>query len=278
MALKRDGSIRRWVEMELVLPVSAEQAWHAVATGPGLSAWFTPTWIEERPGGRLRFDFGDGVEGPGTVTAWEPPYRFAYEERDWDEGAPPVATECLLTPRGEHACVFRMSHAVWTPEDRWDAALESFEAGWPAFFAVLRLYLAHHAGEPTALVHAATMPAGDAREAWSKLLAGLGLASAQVGDRCTVPPGVPALAGTVERITQDHRSRDMLLRLKTPCPGAALLGSYTMNGQTRCSIHLYLYGAQAASTAAAEQRRWNAWLRERLPDAGTNAPAVQEAR
>jgi uncharacterized protein YndB with AHSA1/START domain len=277
MPLKRDGSIRRWVEMELVLPASAEQAWHAVATGPGLSAWFTPTRIEERLGGALRFDFGDGVEGPGTVTAWEPPYRFAYEERDWDEGAPPVVTECLITPRGARACVFRMRHTVLTQDDRWDAALENFETGWPAFFAVLRLYLAHHAGEPTALVHAAAMTAGDKRETWSKLLAALGLAHAQVGDRCSAPSGVPTFAGTVERIAQDRKSRDMLLHLETPCPGAALLGSYAVAGQTRCSIHLYLYGAQAASTAAAEQKRWNNWLRALLPDR-TDAPDAQEPR
>jgi len=59
MPLKRDDSGRRWVEMEFLVPGTPEQVWQAIATGPGMSAWFTTTQVEERVGGTISFDFGD---------------------------------------------------------------------------------------------------------------------------------------------------------------------------------------------------------------------------
>ncbi len=60
----------------------------AIATGPGISAWFTPADVEERKGGTITFRLGAGMDSTAEVTAWEPPHRFAYEERDWSPGAP----------------------------------------------------------------------------------------------------------------------------------------------------------------------------------------------
>lgn len=268
MPVKRDASHRRWVEIETVLPGSAEQVWQAVATGAGLSAWFVPATVEGRDGGALQFDFGEGAIGPGIVTAWEPPLRFAYEERDWDQGAPPLLTECLITPRGSDACVLRMTHALSAQDERWDGALEGFESGWPGFLAVLRLYLAQHAGEAAAQVRVHVLP-DDEPAAWSRLVDALGLHGAQVGGQRAAPDGVPAFAGTVERIAQDRRSRELLLHLQQPCPGAGLVGSFAMGEHARCSVVLYLYGERAAAVAAAEQPRWEAWLRALLPTAET---------
>ena len=92
MPIRHDGSGRRWVEMEVLVPGTPEQVWRAMATGPGNTAWFTATRIDERVGGALHFDFGANGSSTGEVTTWEPPLRFEYVERDWAEGAPPVAT------------------------------------------------------------------------------------------------------------------------------------------------------------------------------------------
>ncbi len=59
MPFKKDDSGRRWVEMEFLVPGTPEQVWQAIATGAGMSAWFTTTQIEERVGGAISFDFGD---------------------------------------------------------------------------------------------------------------------------------------------------------------------------------------------------------------------------
>ena len=145
MPVKKDDSGRRWVEMEFLIPGTPEQVWQAIATGPGMSAWFTPTTVDERVGGAITFDFGadncGDATSSGSVTAWEPPARFAYEERDWSGDAPPVATEVVVTSHSGDRCVVRMVHSLFTSKDDWDDELESFESGWPGFFEVLRVYL-----------------------------------------------------------------------------------------------------------------------------------------
>jgi uncharacterized protein YndB with AHSA1/START domain len=112
MPLKKDDSGRRWVEMEFLVPGTPEQVWQAIATGPGMSAWFTPTKVDEHVGGAIAFDFGDENCGEdtssGKVTAWEPPARFAYEEYGWSGEAPSVATEVAVTSHSGDSCVVRM--------------------------------------------------------------------------------------------------------------------------------------------------------------------------
>ena len=160
MPLKKDDSGRRWVEMEFLVPGTPEQVWHAIATGPGMSAWFTPTKVDEHVGGAIAFDFGDENCGEdtssGKVTAWDPPVRFGYEEYGWSGDAPPVATEVTVTSRSGDRCVVRMVHSLFTEKDDWDDELESFETGWPGFFEVLKVYLKNFAGKPAALLHAVT--------------------------------------------------------------------------------------------------------------------------
>ncbi|WP_287063079.1 hypothetical protein [Mesorhizobium sp.] len=58
MPIKKDETGKRWVEMEFITPGTPEQVWRAIATGPGNTAWFTKTMIDEHVGGRLHFDFG----------------------------------------------------------------------------------------------------------------------------------------------------------------------------------------------------------------------------
>ena len=99
MPIKKDGTGKRSVEMEVLVPGTPEQVWQAMATGAGNTAWFTRTTVEERSGGEIRFDFGANGSSVGEVTAWEPPHRFGYVEHEWNETAPPVATEVTITGR-----------------------------------------------------------------------------------------------------------------------------------------------------------------------------------
>jgi uncharacterized protein YndB with AHSA1/START domain len=269
MPLKKDDSGRRWVEMEFLVRGTVEQVWQAIATGPGMSAWFTPTTVDERVGGAISFDFGDENCGEatssGTVTEWEPPHRLAYEEHGWSGEAPPVATEVVVTSHSGDRCVVRMVHNLFTSKDDWDDELESVETGWPGFFEVLRVYLKHFAGEPPANVYAMARHTGDQADTWTNLVAALNMAGANVGERRETASPAPRFAGIVERVHQDAQSRELMLRLDEPCKGIAVVGTFQMGDQASGIVSLYLYGADAARTGATEQPKWTEWLAELRP-------------
>ena len=262
MPTKHDGSGRRWVEMEFVVPGSPEQVWQAIATGSGMGAWFTRATVDEYVGGAIEFDFGGGDTSGGSVTAWEPPVRFAYEEVGWNGEAPPVATEVTITSRSGEECVVRMVHSLFTDKDDWDDELESFEGGWPTFFEILRIYLAEYPGQPAAILSASASPTGGEADAWRAVVGGLGLAGADLGEGRVAPPGAPRLAGTVEQIQQNRRFRQVLLRVSEPGPGVAAIGTCVVAGNVIVNISVYVYGEQSGAIVAAEQPGWTQWLRD----------------
>lgn len=267
MPLKKDDSGRRWVEMEFLVPGTPEQVWNAIATGPGMSAWFVRTAVDERVGGTITFYFGESDSedtSSGPVTAWEPPVRFGYEEIGWSGDAPPVATEVVVTSRSDDQCVVRMVHSLFADRDDWDDELESFESGWPAFFDVLRIYLRNFADRPAAAVRAMAVRPGDDATAWATLTDALSLTGRNVGERIQTPSGAPQLAGVVERIHQDATKREVTLRLEEPGEGIAVLGTYRMGDEARVSSSIFFYGRDAEELAATEQTRWTAWLSNRV--------------
>lgn len=262
MPIKKDDTGKRWVEMEVIVPGTPEQVWQAVATGPGCTAWFTRTEIEERVGGTILFDLGPYGSSRGEVTIWEPPSRFGYVEREWSEGAPPVETEVKVTSRPDGKCLFRMTHSLIASTDDWDASLEGFEKGWPGFFEVLRLYLTHFPGSKAAAFQAMTSVEAPQLEVWKRLTEALELAAANVGEERTTPEQPDRLSGTVERVQQGDRERYVLLRLTAPAPGVALIGTYRMGNATNASIVLYLYGDDAEQQAGSSEPKWRNWFRE----------------
>jgi uncharacterized protein YndB with AHSA1/START domain len=265
MPVKKDASGKRWVEMELLLPGSPEEVWRALATGPGYAAWFTKAEIEERVGGRLEFDLGD-AKSTGQVTFWEPPHAFGYIERDWAEGAPPVATEITITARSGGQCVVRMVHSLFTSSDDWDDQIEGFEGGWPGFFEVLRVYLAHFAGMEAAQAGAmATGVQDEPLAVWLRLTEKLGLAGANADERRTTPPRPESFTAVVESIVQNARTRYILLRLEAPMPGVALLGTHATSAGVHVSASFYFYGDKAAEQAAVSEPKWQSWFAETFP-------------
>lgn len=265
MPLYRDDSGMRRVALEVLVPGTPEQVWHAIATGAGMGAWFTPTTVEEHVGGAIRFDFGDescGTEASGgKVTAWEPPHRFAYEEHDWSGDAPPLATEVTVTSRSGDRCVVRMVHSLFTDRDDWDDEMESFESGWPGAFEVLKIYLSDFAGVPASSVRVMSVHSGGESQAWTKLTGALNLAGVNVGEHRESPLDAPRLAGVVQRVHQDNTVRDLILRIDEPGRGVAVLGTCTLAGQTSAMASIFLYGDDAAAIAKKEHDKWSSWLR-----------------
>jgi uncharacterized protein YndB with AHSA1/START domain len=259
MPIKKDEQ-KRWVEMELVVPGTPEQVWHAMATGPGYTGWFVRAEIEPRTGGAFRLDFGPHMVSKGEVTAWEPPRRFGYVERDWAPGAPPCATEITITARSGDRCVMRMVHSLFTTADDWDDQVEGFESGWLSFFAILRLYLAHFAGSPASSFIVMEPVKGDDLSVWRSLCETLGLTGANVNERREARSGPEPWSGTVEHIYQDGKQRGAILRLDAPSPGIALVGTSSAGGTTTVNLSRYYYGEGAAGLAAEGETRWRDWL------------------
>lgn len=265
MPLHSDDSGLRQVAMEVLVPGTPEQVWQAIATGAGMSAWFTKTAVEEHVGGAISFDFGDENCGDdvsrGKVTVWEPPHRFAYEEYDWSGDAPPLATEVTVTSRSGDRCVIRMVHSLFTDRDDWDDEIESFESGWPGAFEVLKIYLSDFPGLPASSVRVTVAHSGGESQAWAKLTDALNLAGANVGERRESPREAPRLAGVVHRVHQDNTVRELMMRIDEPAQGIAVLGACTVAGQASAMASLIFYGEDAERIAAAEHDKWSSWLR-----------------
>ena len=264
MSVKKEPSGRRSIAVETEVQGTPEEVWRAIATGPGVTAWFVPSRIDGREGGTVVSDFGPGMEAEARITAWEPPHRFA-AEGEIAPGAPTMATEWTVEARGGGTCVVRVVHSLFADGDEWDGQLSGAESGWPTWFGVLRLYLAHFRGEESAAIRYFGMGgAGSVEALWRSALDGLGLAGVEPGDRREAPAGTPdappPFAGVVEQGGADSPARHLLLRLDRPAPGAAAFAAAEMGGQVCLIAYLFFYGDEAAATVEREEPAWRQWL------------------
>lgn len=274
MPTKKDAQGRRSLEMQIELPGTPEQVWQAIATGPGITAWFVPTDLEQREGGAVAFHLGPGMTSHGKITGWEPPRRIAYEEPGWSGNAPPLATEFTIEAKAGGTCTVRLVHSLFTSSDEWDDQIDSMEHGWPPFFDVLRVYLTHFAGAAAASAGATGGYAGTTADAWTALLQALSMTDAKPGQvRKTAGNDVPLLAGTVERADHGGRQCALMLRLDQPAPGVALLGTYEWAERVQTSVNLYFYGDDAADVAKRAKASWTAWMQKHFPTPTTSAQA-----
>jgi uncharacterized protein YndB with AHSA1/START domain len=269
MRVEKDASGRRSVQVEVEVPGTPEQVWQAIATGPGISSWFVPTEVEERDGAPVAVTshFGPGMDAFATVTAWDPPRRFAAESRDLGPDAPPVATEWIVEARSGGGCVVRVVHSLFSSSDDWDDQLESFESGWPAWFRVIRLYLTYFRGQRCSTFRVMGVAPEPESQAWDALTGSLGLAGAAVGQHWNANAGVPPLAGLVEWVGEGEHPRE-LLRLDEPAPGIAFLMAHAMGGQVYLAISFYLYGDRAAAAVARDEPLWQTWMNGQFPSDG----------
>ncbi len=119
MPVKKDASGRRSVEVETEVPGTPEEVWQAIATGPGISAWFVPAKLEEREGGAIALDFGPGMESQAVIKAWDPPRRFVAEnEGGMGPGSPTVADEWTVEAKSGGTCRVRIVHSWFAASSR----------------------------------------------------------------------------------------------------------------------------------------------------------------
>jgi uncharacterized protein YndB with AHSA1/START domain len=265
MPVQRDQSGRRYVAVETEVPGTPEEVWQAIATGPGLTAWFVPSQLEEREGGSMLMNFGPGMESKAEIQEWDPPRRFmAGNDEGMGPGSPPMATEWTVEAKAEGTCRVRVVHSWFASTDDWDHQFEDVEKGWPAYFRILKGYLAHFRGQPCTQVQLTAFTAAPKEEAWAKLAHPLGLAGADVGRPVKSSGDAPRLAAVVEHASA-KANPELVLRLEQPAPGIAYLFAVPMGGQVWLGANLYLYGDGASAVAAREEPVWRAWLDRLFP-------------
>lgn len=222
----------RSIELDIEVAGTPEEVWEAIATGPGITAWFVPTTVEERAGGAVTQHFGPDMDVTGHVQAWEPPHRFAYgEHAEPTEGG--MAFEWLVEARDGGSCVVRLVNSGFGHGQEWDDELDSMENGWRIFLRVLALHLERFAGQVAHRVQALAMvPASD--DLWARGRAGLPL------DVTAVEEGERHLVFTVDE----------------PAPGTGFLA---VEG-AGTSVWLSLYGPDGEAAAAELGPRLQSWV------------------
>jgi uncharacterized protein YndB with AHSA1/START domain len=250
------------LELSFELPGTPEQVWAAIATSNGISSWFMPTEVEEHGGGSLLMHMGP-EEMPATITGWDPPRRFAYEEPDWarytgHEGAEvsALATEFLIEARSGGSCVLRVVTSAFGSGADWEHEFfDEMEKGWRPFFENLRLYLTHFPGQQVTSIAAFADVAGSADAVWSALRQELG------ASRVGAEVDVRGIRGRVERVNAAPDPSELLVQLREPVPGYLGFGAWDKgDGTTGAVMTGYLFSDEAPAYVAREQPAWQAWL------------------
>jgi len=263
MPVKKGPDASRFVEMVVEVPGTPEAVWAAMATGPGISCWFTPTTVEERVGGTITFELGPGMESSGQITTWEPPCQLAYEERDWMEGAPPLATEVHIEAKDGGVCVMRMVHSLFASGGDWDDQLESMENGWPPFLTILREYMEHYRNLPCTSARLLAKSLQPEADTWDRLQAAFGLEGLAIDQPFqSIPSAGVRLGGSVMQLGTAQCPHQAMLRLDEPGQGFVTLGAYTWGGEVLASASFYFYGDEASAMATTAQKEWEVWFAE----------------
>jgi uncharacterized protein YndB with AHSA1/START domain len=256
-----DTTGSRTIELEVEVPGTPEEVWEAVASGPGITAWFVPATVDGRAGGTVELDFGPGY-GTETaqITAWEPPHRFVAES----SGRPGFAAEWLVEARDGGTCVVRLIQHGFGSGAEWDAEYDATTEGWRLFLFNLRLYLTHFPGQRCTSVLVNGLTAGPVERAFGELAGALGLPTGPSnGERvAATAAGAPPLAGVVERAEPNM----LTLLLEKPAPGVAfVVAEPTGDGNAAASVYTYLFGEGAAEVAASQEPAVRDWMGRHFP-------------
>jgi uncharacterized protein YndB with AHSA1/START domain len=234
------------LDLQIEVPGTPEQVWEAIATGPGISAWFMPA---EVAGDRITFHHMAGGSSEAEVTDAEPPRRLRFTE-----GGGAQATEFLVEARSGGTCVVRVVGSGFGGKGADD--------GWTAALLGLKLYLEHFAGQEAANVLAGGQVSGPQSRAWEELQASVGLGELAEGARVTAAgEGAPPLAGVVEGMLDTM----VTLRLDEPAPGLAFVGVGGPDDETVFAIlRAQFFGPDAAAIAERDEPAWRALIAERV--------------
>lgn len=238
------------ISAKVEIDASPEQIWLAIATGPGITAWFMPHEVEPGLGGTVRLTV-EGHEEESTITVWEPGKHLAYRGAVAEDGTV-HAIEFLVEGRDGASTVLRFVHSGVFGDGWGDEYEASMTSGWEMYLHTLAQYVTYFQGRPVTFVDATGPEASSSREAWAVLRADLGAdASVGLGDEVHLTPtGLPPVDGVVDHVGPTFlgvRAADGLYRFH----GLAELGMPVAVGH-----HLYVEGLDRTRL----ERDWSSWL------------------
>jgi uncharacterized protein YndB with AHSA1/START domain len=236
------------VRKEIEVEATPEEVWEAIATGPGLDAWFMGrNEVEPGEGGKVRMTLPAWTL-EATITVWDPPRRLVTDTGKGEDGRLMVF-EYLVEGREGGSTVVRFVHSGFLPGDDWETEYEALKSGDPMYIHKLAQYLTYFRGR-TAIpvdVYGPRMP--DREQAWDKIRNGLGLTGApSEGDRVRLTPeGLPPMDGVVDYASSETlgvRSSDGLYRFIHGLEGTVVLGHHIFSDVDE----------------AATERAWQDWV------------------
>jgi uncharacterized protein YndB with AHSA1/START domain len=243
--MSREFELRK----EVTLDASPEQVWEAIATGPGLTAWFMSHEVEPGEGGVVRLRVGDIVD-ESRITAWDPPNRLKVVGGTEEE---PTAFEYLIEGREQGSTVMRFVQSGFLGNDSWETEYDAFFAGWDCYFDTLNQYLRHFYGRTATFVFADGPQASAAPEAWQRMLTALGFTAPPVlGERVRMN-GPDPVEGVVDEVL------DSYLGVRTPDALYRFHGRWILNMPVAVGHHVF-----APIDGEKANESWRAWLEETL--------------
>jgi uncharacterized protein YndB with AHSA1/START domain len=236
------------IRNEIEVDATPEEVWDAIATGPGIDSWFMGrNEVEPQEGGTTRMTL-PGFTMEDTVTAWDPPKRFATRSSEGEDGSV-HAFEFIVEGREGGSTVVRWVHSGFLG-DNWEAEYEGLREGDPMYFDKLAQYLTYFRGRTAIPVNVFGPPVKDREHAWDEFRRGLGLPGpVALGDRVRLTPeGLPPMDGAVDYLSPSFlgvRTDDGLFRFIHGFDNSVVLGH-----------HIFTEGLDQEETEEA----WRNWL------------------
>jgi uncharacterized protein YndB with AHSA1/START domain len=186
----------RKIDVSIEIAAQDEALWRAVSTAEELTRWFPPYARVTDPGvgGKIWLSWGEGIEGEGTIEAWEPNRLLRVSEPSG------MVVEYIITKSGSGA-VMRIVQSGFGTGETWDEIYDGVEGGWTYFLYSLKHYLERHPGKSRHLISARRKMSITRAEAWPLLLSTTGFAlnaaDWNVGERFTGRVGERAVSGDI---------------------------------------------------------------------------------
>jgi uncharacterized protein YndB with AHSA1/START domain len=232
------------VRWEGELPAPPQDVWDAVTVHSSGYLW--PMEYEPWVGGAER----GLTAGGGTVTAWDPPHRFATRTRPETERDGLNELQYRLEPLGS-ITYLRYLHRSEVPADDFDRQLDACRRHTTFYQHSLGQYACHFAGREAAYV-TVEAPAESAEGGFAAVRRALGVADDVVaGDPVTLrPDGMEPIAGVVDYANDAFlgvRSADALYRV---------YGRDAWGWPVGIAHHLFGEGVDRG----AAERAWGDWV------------------
>ena len=237
---------------ELELRCTPEQVWDAIATGPGIDAWFLGhNEVAPGLGGLMRSDFAGGVIPETTIAAWEPGERLVTHSETAADGRF-LAHEHLISAGDGGSTVLRIVTSEFLPGDDWETEFKAMRAGECVFRSSLVEYLTHFAGRKACPITVFSPAIDDWPGAWRALDEALGLRSPERGERVQMDvPGIGPIDGVL------FSSNDQSRSIRTPAAMHRFIQGFL--GPMVLSHIVFAEPGDTRPDGAGAGQAWQAW-------------------